>query len=378
MDARGELERQVRRFLFGRGQTQGPRSRAGGRGEEVESRTRDVFPSCRNVKTRHGTFAYVRLATFNVENDRVFLREFIRIVGQLSQDGLILDVRHNGRGLINAGERLLQLLTPRPIDPSRFHFLNSARTQQLAERHAFLRPWRESIAQAVETGAEYSQGFPLLPLSAYNDIGQIYQGPVVLVTDALCYSTTDIFAAGFQDHRIGTILGVDGNTGAGGANVWEYPDISTLLGDPSEFPPSLPGRASFRFAVRRVTRVGQSAGLPLEDLGVRPDERHEIARRDVLERNVDLISRAAALLDKMPKQRLTATRMSEGRFRVECANVDRVDAYLDDRPLSSREVRRSPFALTVPAGRRLPATKQLRLQGFREGELVAATRVPLG
>ena len=80
MDARGELERQVRRFLFGRGRTQGPRSRAGGRGEEVVSRTRDVFPSCRNVKTRHGTFAYVRLATFNVENDQAILREFIRIV----------------------------------------------------------------------------------------------------------------------------------------------------------------------------------------------------------------------------------------------------------------------------------------------------------
>ena len=329
------------------------------------------------MKTSHGEFAYVRIATFNVENDQSFLREFIRIVGRLSQDGLILDVRNNGGGLINAGERLLQLLTPRPIDPSLFHFLNSARTQQLAERHAFLRPWRESIAQAVQTGAEYSQGFPLLPLSAYNDIGQTYQGPVVLVTDALCYSTTDIFAAGFQDHKIGTILGVDGNTGAGGANVWEYPDISALLGDPREFPPTLPGMASFRFAVRRVTRVGKNAGLPLEDLGVRPDELHEITRRDVLERNVDLITRAATLLDKMPKQRLTAERTGEDRFRVECANVDRVDAYLDDRPLSSREARRNPFTLVVPAGRRFPRMTQLRLQGFRQGELVAATRVPL-
>ena len=45
-------------------------------------------------------------------------------------------------------------------------------------------------------------------------------GPVVLITDARCYSTTDIFAAGFQDHKVGTILGTDNNTGAGGANVW--------------------------------------------------------------------------------------------------------------------------------------------------------------
>jgi hypothetical protein len=53
-----------------------------------------------------------------------------------------------------------------------------------------------------------------------NDIGQRYYGPVVIITDARCYSTTDIFVAGFQDHAIGKVLGADANTGAGGANVW--------------------------------------------------------------------------------------------------------------------------------------------------------------
>ena len=38
-------------------------------------------------------------------------------------------------------------------------------------------------------------------------MGQTYHGPVVLITDALCYSTTDIFAAGFQDHDLGFVLG---------------------------------------------------------------------------------------------------------------------------------------------------------------------------
>ena len=47
----------------------------------------------------------------------------------------------------------------------------------------------------------------------------------MLVTDAFCYSTTDIFAAGFQDHEIGTILGCHDNTGAGGANVWDHDDL---------------------------------------------------------------------------------------------------------------------------------------------------------
>ena len=373
MDTRGEVERQVRRFLFGKRRRIGPASRHFGYAGDLASFMPEVFPSCRNVQTPHSRFAYVRIATFNVDDDGVFLQEFIRIIEQLSQDGMILDVRGNLGGLINAGERLLQLLTPRPIEPCRFHFLNSTRTEKITQRRAF-RAWNESIAQAVETGAEYSQGLSLLPPAAYNDIGQKYQGPIVLVTDALCYSTTDIFAAGFQDNRIGKVLGVDESTGAGGANVWEYSLIADLLKRRGQFPRDLPGRASFRFAVRRVTRIGRASGLPLEDFGVQPDEVHQFTRNDVLKRNVDLIHHAAALLGPMPKQRLTAAPSGTAAVRIECANIDRVDAYIRDRPLSSTNVRTETFDLPVPSRR---VGKELRLEGFRRGKLVAATRVAL-
>ncbi|MGH7292156.1 MAG: S41 family peptidase, partial [Myxococcota bacterium] len=332
------------------------------------------FPACRNVVTKHGTFGYVRLATFNVETDDAFLREFIRIVGRLSPRGLILDVRGNGGGLITAGERMLQLLTPRPIEPSRFHFLNTPRTAQLAAAHTFLRPWKRSIDQSVETGTDFSQGFPLLPMAAYNDIGQQYQGPVVLVTDALCYSTTDIFAAGFQDHGIGTVLGVDAATGAGGANVWEYALIASLAADSVLLPPRLPMDASFRFAVRRVTRVGDNAGLAVEDLGVRPEVVHRRTRKDVLERNVDLINRAAAILSQQPWQKLAVTRTSALSCRVTCTNINTVDAYLDNHPLQSHRVKASAFSLTLPRGAR-GTRAALRLEAFRNGRLVAATRL---
>jgi len=42
--------------------------------------------------------------------------------------------------------------------------------------------------------------------------------PVVLVTDALCYSATGYFAVGFQDPQIGKICGVNANTGARAIN----------------------------------------------------------------------------------------------------------------------------------------------------------------
>ncbi len=374
MDARGEVERQVRHYLFGKQRRIGPASRHFGTARDLESTMPEVFPSSRDVQTPHGRFAYVRIATFNVESDAEFLDEFVQIVARLSQDGLILDVRGNGGGLIHAGERLLQLLTPKRIEPSRFHFLNSTRTEEISRRRAF-NEWNGSIAQSVETGAEYSQGLPLLPAEKYNDIGQRYQGPVVLVTDALCYSTTDIFAAGFQDNRIGKILGIDENTGAGGANVWEYSLISDLLHRRGRFPRELPGRASFRFAVRRVTRIGKATSLPLEDLGVVPDELHEFTRRDVLQRNVDLIAHAAQMLAAMPRQRLTATPSGDGTVHVACTNVDCVDGYLGSRPLSSKRVRGNPFELKLPASRRF--RQELRLEGFRKGQLVTATRLVL-
>jgi C-terminal processing protease CtpA/Prc len=377
MDERCEVERQVRRELF-QMRSKGPLPRAFGENQPVASAMEDVFPACGDVTTPAGTFGYLRIATFNVEHDRPFLREFIRLVGQLSPKGLIIDVRGNGGGLITAGERLLQLLTPGPIDPVRFSFLNTPRTARLAANYRFLHQWKASIDQAVETGTDFSQGFPLSSLASCNDIGQKYQGPVVLITDALCYSTTDIFAAGFQDHRIGTILGVDPATGAGGANVWEYALIAQLAADPVALPMQLPSDASFRFAVRRVTRVAGNAGLPLEDIGVRPDVEHRLTRRDVLSRNFDLINKAAGLLARRKWQQLSATQSGARTCRVTTTNIEMVDAYLDDHPVRHHRVRgkTATFSLALPSlarGRR----HTLRLEGFRNERLVAATRLPV-
>jgi hypothetical protein len=383
MDAKGETERKIRRYLFNDARKQTPRLAK--KMYKVPKWAREVFPAVGNARTSSGVFAYVRIATFDVENDKKFVNEFMRIISKLSQKGLILDVRGNSGGLIYFGERMLQLLTPRPIDPARFSFLNSARTQALTTRHPFIRPWRNSIAQWVETGAEYSQGLPLLPLSRYNDIGQKYQGPVVLITDALCYSTTDIFAAGFQDNEIGVVLGVDETTGAGGANVWEYSFIAELLRDPKHFPRQRAGSASLRFAVRRVTRVGQNSGVLLEDLGVRVDQIHKMTRRDLLHRNVKLIERAGRILARAEIQRLTVERESSRKVRIAYQNLDRIDAYLDERPLGgSLAVKRSKRTghrlLSIPGN--ASTTGQLRLEGFRHvpqrpDEVVAATRLVL-
>jgi C-terminal processing protease CtpA/Prc len=327
----------------------------------------------RTVPTADGrTVGYLRIWTFSVANVDLFLDEVIRILGLLPPDGLILDVRGNGGGIIMAGERLLQLFTPHRIEAERLHFFNTPATQVLAGRHPSLQPWKHSIDEAVETGAAFSQGFPIEQEGLTNGRGQHYFGPVVLITDARCYSTTDIFAAGFQDHKIGPILGTAGNTGAGGANVWSHDLLRELLaGTPNALKP-LPKGASMRIAIRRTTRVKDNSGVVLEDLGVKPDEVHRLTRADIFEDNRDLIAHAAGMLRNQPARQLNAIRREQdATWQLQTRNIDRVDVFGDGRPVVSVDVNGQPVEVSVPH-----APQALRLDGYFRTSLVARRTVP--
>ncbi len=379
-DALTETARRVKKFLFSpqaletekRMATLG--ADATKRDLKKNSTMPDVF-SFRAVETPSGTFAYIRIWTFMVSDEVAFVNEFIRILEMLPQHGLILDVRANGGGLIQAGERLLQVLTPRAIEPSRLHFINSPLTRDLSTRVEWLLRWRESIEQSVETGSVFSYGFPLQSSSAYNDIGQTYYGPVVLIVDALCYSTTDIFAAGFQDHRIGKILGTTGNMGAGGANVWTHELLRELLPEDNSPFKKLPNGASFRVAVRRTTRVGEHSGVPLEGLGVIPDVVHRMTANDLLNQNQDLIRRASEMLAASPARELDAELAGENgslKISVNTKNITRLDVYVDERPQTSLDVGDGKTTLSVSTDAQ---TEVVELRGFAQNELVARKKI---
>jgi peptidase S41-like protein len=337
----------------------------------------------RSASTPHGEFGYVRIRSFAVGStglDEVdaFVAEVVRIVRLLPQHGLIVDVRGNGGGTIMAGERLLQIFTPKKIEPERLHFINTPLTLELSTRPG-LEVWRESIAQAVETGSPFSDGFPIFPeeLENCNRLGQQYHGPVVLLINGLCYSTTDIFAAGWQDHEIGPILGTDGNTGAGGANVWTHELLGQFLpGQTSPIRP-LPKGTRMRVAIRRTSRVGERSGDPLEDLGVVPDEIHHLTKNDLLNDDEDLIERAASILAGLPVRALAVEvtpLRNPSRARVSAAteNISRLDVYLDDRPTKTLDVEDGEVEFDVSVSGTL--SHVLELRGFDSGELVAAKR----
>ena len=341
------------------------------------------------MDTPSGAFGHIRIFTFSVDDADPFVAEFARLAAALPQDGLIVDVRGNGGGLIYAAERLLQVLTPRHVEPEPAQMTTTPLMLGLCERHdpspldpTFdLSPWVASLRQAVSTGAQYSNAFAITDEGSANAVGQRYHGPVVLVTDALCYSATDIFSAGFQDHGIGPVLGVDGNTGAGGANVWTH-DLLKLLMDtaPDDGGPAanpfvdLPAGAGFRVSVRRTLRVGADrVGTPVEDFGVVPDEVHELTRADIVGDNPDLLARAGELLAGRPAYTLALADPPEVRpdgkvrMRLTTAGLDRVDVAFDGRPVASLDVAGGTLTRTLaPAAPSPSDPRPDRLVGRRD------------
>jgi hypothetical protein len=378
LDLRTELARRAKKVLFNPRamvveRRVGQARTTGAAAADDTSTMPDVF-AFRTVTTPGGTFGYVRIWTF-MADAQPFISEFVRIAGLLPKNGLIIDVRGNGGGNILCAELLWQLLTPRAVEPTLLSFISSPLTLQICTGNDFVSDWAASIENSVETGETYSQGFSLLPLNAYNTAGQRYQGPLVLITDPLCYSSTDIFSAGFQDNRIGPILSAGGRTGAGGANVWDHDLLQELLpGGP--FTP-LPKGASFRVAIRRVMRAGTHRGVPLEDLGVRPDETHLMTKNDLLNGNSDLIARAGQMLAGLPMVTLgaevAAPAGGKRKVTITTKGLDRVDVSVDQRPRATADVTNGVTIVEVPhpgAG-----SHDLAVHGFKDGELLAVAHV---
>ena len=304
-------------------------------------------------KTVNGqALGYIRIYSFDVGDAGRFLKAFTKLITKdgFPQDGLILDVRGNPGGNIRAAESLLQLFTPHRVEPELFEFINTPLNFQICKAAPDvwdLKRWLPSIGESVLTGATYSAGFPLTLEPLCNGTGQVYYGPVVLITDALSYSATDIFAAGFQDNEVGTVLGTSGNTGAGGANFWSLDDLLRVqTKDPKSPFKELPKGAEMIVAMRRSIRVRLRAGSPLEEFGVSPDELHDMTRRDILEDNRDLLACAARIIQRRPYFTLSVTpvRRKGARGIVVSAatkrpssnpgrGISRVDVYMNNRPV---------------------------------------------
>jgi hypothetical protein len=328
--------------------------------------------------------------------------EFGRILGIFNtkaRDGLILDIRSNPGGDITAAEKMLGMLTPRTIQPASFHMANTAAV--LAVLDALKKQSNPDLtlqhftvdAPAIPYDPSDEKKAPRLtpghPLSPVPDgPAQVYQGPVVLLIDALTYSAADIFAGGFQDHAIGPVIGWDAQTGGGGASVYSLSMLAAILPDTGHgLIKSLPGKASLSVALLRSSRVGPNEGIPIEDRGVKadPDKVYPRTLCDLKDNSKDLIQFAGRVVAKLPVYRVdldpAPTIAADGvHVSVTTRGIDRLDFNLEDKAVL-RGVAATPGqtqTLVIPLKAPLSMSNppfRLRVDGFSApGTLAAVTQ----
>lgn len=322
-------------------------------------------------------FGYLRFRSFRADNVDDLVDALSPILPNLPQNGLIMDIRGNTGGYIAAGERLLQLLSNNPITPARFQFRVTELTSAMVQKTDDFAAWRSSFLEAIQTGELYTRGFPIEGADEdFNHVGRKYSGPTVLISDALAFSTADIFAAGFTDNNVGKIICTDDNMAAAGGNNWVPWDIIRLYNSDFRLDPrfkadftggrltgelcetfnnagvsisndavvepgypeyegttwvvrdgvlehrvrdlpwmgfplavyldrspsgiaDMPSGITFSVTLRRSIRVNRNEGRVLEDVGIVPDVRYQMTRRDILENNQDLFARACHELENM-------------------------------------------------------------------------------
>jgi len=348
-------------------------------GDDIPSTLPTIFRA-RHVRHGRRKYGYLRIFSFNVNDAGLFVDEFERLLREFSPNGLIIDIRGNGGGLIHAAEQSLELLSPVAIAPEPAQFINTPATLRLCRDHSesarlrglALRPWLGSMERSAASGATHSLGFPITRPEDCNRRGQKYQGPKVLIVDGLCYSAADMFAAGFKDHAIGTIVGIHATTGAGGANVWSHRLLQFLAADEPDHGGFrlLPQGADLRAAVRRTVRVGPTAGELVEDFGIEPDVRCAITREDLLNGNRSLIRTAISELKKLERHRISV-RQTRDRYHLVSPGSRFVQVTHAGRPIGT-------FALDGHGEARPrirgPAGAELEFVAIAEGRPVARTR----
>ena len=323
---------------------------------------------------------YIRIREFS-EGPNATAREFRRILTLMNEkapDGLILDVRGNPGGDVRSAEMLTQMLTDTEIQPLRFHLpenpavrellrglrewiaqrasLTPEQAAQLASASADLQPWLDETDQGFAEDPLGDGHTLTLPEDA-NSIGRVYQGQSVLLTDCLTYSAAEAFAASYQDHHAGTVIGVDPQTGGGGGNVWTHQELLRKLPSSSELPlASLPDGVTLTIAFRRYLRTGLYRFTAVEDHGVMADLNvNPTTVAELLGIGDGAIRRACRILACGKTFRMAPFeekwQPGDGGLQMtyDCENIDLISVQVEEEPPVQFNVPEpGPFTCTVP------------------------------
>lgn len=249
------------------------------------------------LNTPVGLVGYIQLKGFSWDNPNLDIATVVEgfrreIEGRLSRaNGLVIDVRGNPGGYIVFAEKLVQLFSTKEVEPTKVQMLANKLNENI-----FLNAngqednrWSAAVRSALTQGSPTIQPMPITTTSEANSLGQIWFRPVIILTDAACFSACDLFAAGMQDNGAGVIIGVHKTTGAGGANVMEHSVFRQIMeGENNPFK-ALPHSQNMRVSWRQTVRSAKNQGQLIEDLGIRSDVIVPVRKSDIETESKDLM-----------------------------------------------------------------------------------------
>lgn len=278
--------------------------------------------------TKFGKFGYIELLSFtpiDLTVNGVVKKVKSLLLNELKNtDGLMIDLRENTGGQLGLSEKLIQLFSPREVQPHNFILRNSAANATYMALTPFDRFTKE-LDEAIRTGSPFTNKLSLNTKEEINGLGQVYFKPVAVYVDAFCYSSCDTFAAHAQDNKSATVFGEDQTTGGGGANVYS---LNEMLEDFEQYGVDsapfqrLPNGQNISFAFRQASRSGFNAGKLIEDAGIKVDRLSPPHATDLFNSNNDQIE----VLEKFLA--LETKKYTSNMF---LANEDRQDFRLNQR-----------------------------------------------
>lgn len=262
------------------------------------------------IFTSSSTYGYITLKTFDLSPPPNFagdsfkfynfvLLELFKTLQNMSYKAVVVDISGNPGGFAYFAKPVFEYLTDKNVPPTPIVFRATNLTLSMFSLHSNRGDdmFRPAVKQFYEIGEQFTG--PITYLFNYKNLYdgifrlprglQAFSGKLIVVTDALSYSASDLFASWVKDTNAGLVVGLDEATGGGGATVRPFSELKSFY--PRSFPSKMPSNVEFYTASIRLFRNGMRVGGTLvENFGVSSMKRYFVTFRDVIDRKKDFLN----------------------------------------------------------------------------------------